>query len=216
MRKTESSSGRAASKALLVAVALLAYPVLIHLSLAFDRPVIIAGVWMLVSVVGTAMAIRNASVLPLLFFGVILVAAVLLWLLGEAVDLMYLPPVLINATLLAVFARTLLPGATPLVSRVASLWRGELDDAVAGYTRRVTIAWVVFFAAMTIESIALAMLAPIHVWSLFTNLLNYLMVLLFFAVEYLLRFYFLPNHEHLGLRDFCRLLLSIDLRRLAG
>ena len=216
MRKTESSSGRPGLRALLIGVALLSYPALIHLSLAFDRPVIIAGAWLIASIVGMVVAIRNASVFPLLFFGVIVAAAIVLWHRGEAVDLVYLPPVLINATLLMVFARTLLPGATPLVSRVASLWRGALDDEVARYTRRVTIAWVVFFAAMTLESIALALLAPFHVWSLFTNLLNYLMVLLFFAVEYQLRFYFLPKHEHLGLRDFCRLLLSIDFRRLAN
>lgn len=215
MRKTESSSERPGLKIFLIAIALLVYPALIHLSIAIDRPVIIACVWIAISILGTAMAIRKASIFPLLFFGVILAAAIGFWNRGEAVDLMYLPPVLINATLLMVFARTLLPGATPLVARVASLWRGTLDDAVASYTRWVTIAWVVFFAAMTIESAALALFAPVHVWSLFTNCLNYFMVLLFFVVEYLLRFQCLPNHEHLGFRDFCRLVLSTDLRRLA-
>jgi len=161
------------------------------------------------------MAIRKASVFPMLFFGVILVLAIGLWSGGKQVNVMYLPPVLINATLLMVFARTLLPGETPLVSRVASLWRGALDDAVARYTRRVTIAWVVFFAVMVAESIVLALFAPVYIWSLFTNFLNYLSVLFFFIVEYRLRFQFLPNHEHLEFRDFCRLLLSVDLRRIA-
>ena len=48
-----------------------------------------------------------------------------------------------------------------------------------------------------------------------TNCLNYLLVLLFFVIEYQLRFYFLPAHEHLSFADFCRLLISMDLRRLA-
>ena len=112
-------------------------------------------------------------------------------------------------------ARTLLPGATPLVARVAAIWRGDLDTQVARYTRRVTVAWAIFFAIMAIESAILALFAPTHIWSLFTNCINYLLVLLFFVVEYQLRFHFLPRHEHLSFADFCRLLVSIDLRRLA-
>lgn len=216
MRKIESSSKRAGLKILLIAAVLLAYPALIHLSLAFDRPVIIAGIWLVISILGLAMAIQKASVLATLFFGIILVASIGLWSRGRELDLMFLPPVLINATLLMIFAKTLLPGETPLVSRVASLWRGTLDDAVGRYTRWVTIAWVVFFAIMMVESIVLALYAPVHVWSLFANLLNYLFVVLFFVVEYRLRFYFLPDHEHLSFRDFSRLLMTIDLRRLAG
>ena len=194
---------------------LLAYPALIHLSLALDRPVVIAGMWLVISSIGAGIAIRRSSALALVFFGVILLAAIALWIRGRELDLMYLPPVLMNATLLMVFARTLLPGEIPLVSRVASLWRGTLDDEVARYTRWVTFAWVIFFAVMVLESILLALFAPLHIWSLFTNFLNYLFVLVFFVVEYQLRFYFLPNHEHLGIRDFCRLLISVDMRRLA-
>ena len=73
---------------------------------------------------------------------------------------MYLPPVLVNLALMALFGKTLLSGATPLVSRVASLWRGTLDPVVSRYTRRVTIAWTVFFALMALESIGLALFAP--------------------------------------------------------
>lgn len=215
MRKIESSSKRTRLKGFLIAIVLLAYPALIHLSLALDRPVVIAGMWLVISIVGTGIAIRRASTLALLFFGVILIAAIGLWTQGRELDLMYLPPVLMNATLLMIFARTLLPGEIPLVSRVASLWRGTLDDEVARYTRWVTIAWVIFFAAMVLESILLAIFAPLHIWSLFTNLLNYLLVLIFFLVEYQLRFYFLPDHEHLDIGDFCRLLISVDMTRLA-
>lgn len=214
MRKTESSRGGTRLKIFLIAIALVSYPVLIHLSLAFNRPLAIAYTWLVICVLGMAMAIRDASAPPLLFFGLILLAAIGLWIWGEEVNLMYLPPVLINAALLLVFAKTLLPGEIPLVSRVASAWRGTLDDAVARYTRRVTYAWVAFFAIMMVESIALALFAPVYIWSLFTNFLNYLIVFILFVVEYRLRFVFLPNHEHLGFREFCRLLLSIDFRRL--
>jgi uncharacterized membrane protein len=215
LRKTEPSSERTRLKIALVLIALLAYPALIHLSLAFDRPLVIAGTWLVISAVGMTAAILRRSASMVLLFGALLTAGIGLWWLGQAVDLMYLPPVLINVALLVLFGRTLLPGATPIVARVAALWRGTLDETVARYTRRVTEAWTIFFAIMAVESIALALFAPLYVWSLFTNCLNYLLVLLFFIVEYQLRFYFLPDHEHLSFRAFCRLLITTDLHGLA-
>lgn len=215
MRKIESSDERTKLKIVLILIALLAYPALIHLSLAFGRPLLIAGTWLLISVVGMAVAIYKRNDSLTLLFGILLTAGIGLWWWGEAMGLMYLPPVLINVALLILFGRTLLPGVVPLVSRVAALWRGTLDSEVARYTRRVTVAWTLFFAIMALESMALALFAPLNVWSLFTNLVNYLLVLLFVVVEYQLRFYFLPNHEHLSFREFCRLLVTADLRSLA-
>lgn len=215
MRKIESSNERTKLKIALILTALLAYPSLIHLSLAYDRPLFIAAAWLVISVLGLLVAIRRGSTSPALLFGALLIAGIGLWRWGEAVDLMYVPPVLINVALLILFGRTLLPGTTPLIARMAMLWRGDLDAEVARYTRRVTAAWAVFFAVMALESIALALFAPLHVWSLFTNCLNYLLVLFFFVVEYQLRFYFLPAHEHLSFRDFCRLLVNTDLHGLA-
>ncbi len=194
---------------------MLAYPAFIHLSFAFDRPLLVTGMWLAVAAVGLAVAVRRGSASLSLLFGALLTAGIALWWWGEAVDLMYLPPVLINTALMILFGRTLLPGATPLVARVASLWRGPLDLAVALYTRRVTISWTIFFALMLLESITLALFAPLHIWSLFTNFLNYVFVLLFFVIEYRLRLYCLPSHAHLSFRAFCRLLASTDLRTLA-
>ncbi len=215
MRKTESNNGRSRLKTYLLLTALPGYPALIHFSFAFDRPLIVAGLWLAVAVVGLLVAVRRANVPSSLFFGALLSAGIVLWWWGKAVDFMYLPPVLVNLALMVLFGKTLLSGATPLVSRVASLWRGALDPVVALYTRRVTMAWTVFFALMALESIGLALFAPVHIWSLFTNFLNYVFVLLFFVIEYQLRFVCLPEHKHLSFRAFCRLMISTDLRTLA-
>lgn len=215
MRKTESNNGRSRLKTYLLLTALPGYPALIHFSFAFDRPLIVAGLWLAVAVVGLLVAVRRANVPSSLFFGALLSAGIVLWWWGKAVDFMYLPPVLVNLALMVLFGKTLLSGATPLVSRVASLWRGALDPVVALYTRRVTIAWTIFFALMALESIGLALFAPVHIWSLFTNFLNYVFVLLFFVIEYQLRFVCLPEHKHLSFRAFCRLMISTDLRTLA-
>ena len=215
LRKTESSNGRSKLKTFLLLTALAAYPAFIHFSFTQGRPLLVAGMWIAVTAVGLAVAVRRASMPSSLLFGALLSAGIALWWWGKAVDLMYLPPVLVNLALMALFGKTLLSGATPLVGRVASLWHGPLDPVVSRYARRVTIAWTVFFALMALESIGLALFAPLHVWSLFTNLLNYVFVLLFFVIEYQLRQFCLPSHEHLSFRAFCHLLASTDLRTLA-
>lgn len=215
MRKTASSSRRSKLKIVLILLAFSAYPAFIHLSFAFDRPQLVTAIWLVVSMAGLAVTIRRGPGALSLMFGIVLAAGIVLWRWGSAIDLIYVPPVLINIALLSLFGRTLLPGAIPLVSRIASLWRGPLDQMVAMYTRRVTIAWSIFFALMVVESIMLALFAPLPVWSLFTNFLNYVLILLFFLIEYQMRLYCLPNHEHLSFRDFCHLLLSTDLRSLS-
>ncbi len=215
MRKIASNSGHSKIKIFLILVTLSAYPIFIHLSFAFDRPMLVSGMWLIAAAVGLAVGLLRGRVFPSLLFGALLIAGIALWWWGDAIALMFVPPVLINLTMMVLFWRTLLPGAMPLVGRVAALWRGTLDPAVARYTRRVTIAWTVFFGLTAVESIALALFAPLHVWSLFTNCLNYIFVLVFFVIEYRLRLFCLPEHEHLSFRAFCRLLTSTDLRTLA-
>src|SRR5262245_43908606 len=74
--------------------------------------------------------------------------------------------------LLCMFARTLQRGREPLVTVIARRVRGGLPPEIAGYTRRVTQAWCVFFAGMAMASAALFLFAPLPVWSFFANLLN--------------------------------------------
>jgi uncharacterized membrane protein len=198
LRKTASSSGHSKIKIFLILVALSAYPVFIHLSFAFDRPMLVSGMWLIAAALGLAVGLFRGSVFPSLLFGGLLAAGIALWWWGDAMALMYVPPVLINLAMMVLFWRTLRPGAMPVVGRVAALWRGTLDPAVALYTRRVTIAWTVFFGLVAVESIALAVFAPLHIF-----------------IEYRLRLFCLPEHEHLSFRAFCRLLTSTDLRTLA-
>ena len=126
MRKTESNNGRSKLKIYLLLTALPAYPALIHLSYALDRPLLVAGRWLAVTAVGLAVAVRRGSVPSSLFIGALLSVGIALWWWGRALGFMYLPPVLVNLAMMVLFGKTLLYGATPLVSRVASLWRGSL------------------------------------------------------------------------------------------
>jgi uncharacterized membrane protein len=111
--------------------------------------------------------------------------------------LLYAPPVVINLALCAFFARTLRSGCEPLVSRFARIERGgQLAPDLARYTRNLTRAWTVFFVLMAAISATLAVTGPLAAWSLFTNFVNYLLVVSFIILEYIYRRIRYRHHPH--------------------
>ena len=124
--------------------------------------------------------------------------ALALWVAGRSPGLLlYTPPLAINIGLCALFARTLRPGSEALLSRFARIHRGgELALDLARYTRKLTAAWAVFFLVMALISATLAVTGPLAAWSLFSNLLNYLLVVLFFVLEYVYRRVRYRHHPH--------------------
>lgn len=164
-----------------------AYPLLAHLATLVhsDR---LAGLALTVFVaVPLLPALRRRAAWAWL---VLLSAAALLYLGaigGVARYFMYLPPVLIPAAVCAVFARTLRPGATPLVTQIAAQIRGPLPPELLAYTRAVTCFWVALLAALALSSLLLALFATPELWSLVSNLLLYVLLATVFLLEYLYR-----------------------------
>jgi uncharacterized membrane protein len=106
-------------------------------------------------------------------------------------------PVVLNLSLAALFGRTLFGGREPMIGRFARLERGgELPPDLARYTRGLTAAWTVFFVAMAATSLGLAFWGTLLAWSLFTNVVNYLLVAVFFVAEYLYRRVRYRHHRH--------------------
>lgn len=93
----------------------------------------------------------------------------------------------IYASLLGGFAFTLRPGHAPLITAMARRMHGPLSAEMLAYTRKVTIAWAVFFASQLAISIGLFCAAPLVVWSFFVNILDIPMVAIMFAGEYAVR-----------------------------
>ena len=136
------------------------------------------------------------------------------WKSDSLLNLFYLPPVLINCFLLTLFGATLLPGATPLITQFSEILKGDLDQKALNYTRRVTQAWVVFFFFMTVETLLLAVYAPPYVWSLFTNFINYLLLALFFLLEFYLRKHLFREVDQPGFFGFLKSLVQVDPRSI--
>jgi uncharacterized membrane protein len=105
-----------------------------------------------------------------------------------AVSLLYpLPSILVYGGLLWIFARTLAPGREALVTRLARHVHGTLPEDITAYTRQVTWAWCVFFAAMGLISVLLFAFSPLAAWSLFVNVLGLPLICAMFVGEYIYR-----------------------------
>lgn len=89
--------------------------------------------------------------------------------------------------LLWCFGRTLAPGTEPMVTRFARRVHGGLPPDMEMFTRSLTIAWCLFFAAQLIVSAMLFKFAPLEVWSGFVNLLNLPLLGLMFAGQWIYR-----------------------------
>lgn len=94
------------------------------------------------------------------------------------------------------FGRSLVAERVPLCTRWATLVHGPLAPAMARYTQGVTLAWTLFFALMTTTLIALFLIAPLPIWSVFANFFCFPLVVVMFVGEYLVRGRALPDMQH--------------------
>jgi len=166
---------------------LLIYPVVSHTAIVIGQPLwsavyllALIGFFLVKELLGRKY--KTAFVLMILFAaGAGLVTGDQLFL------FMYLPPVVISMALLLLFGRTLKVDKVPIITRYAELIDGELSEEMACYTYRVTQAWTIFFFILLIECIGLAVFAPTEIWSLFTNVINYVAIATMFYAEYIYR-----------------------------
>lgn len=112
--------------------------------------------------------------------------------------------------LLAVFARSLLPGREPLITRFARQIHGGLPVYLVSYTRHVTKAWCVFFAGMLIVSALLHHFASLSAWLLFINVLNLPLLIAMFVAEYIFRIVRYPDFTHSSIFKGAQLISRLD------
>lgn len=195
---------------------LLSYPAVVHFALVLDQVFVASAVLLVVSTCCIVAALANAFGTRgsrngvLLIFGGIAVLS-LLNLTSNTRYGFYFPPVIFNLVMLAIFANTLLPGREPLITMLHRQAVNKIiDSTIAAYTRRLTWIWACLFAAMALESVVLAIIAPLSVWSLFTNFLNYVFVVALLVGEYFYRIVRYRNHTHPPLVQFLLNLARAD------
>ncbi len=185
-----AAGGRNRGLQLIGLFATISYPVSLHLLIINGQTT--AAVWVLLAASGIyfLLAMRGRRSLPARLAGAgVLLAAIISLLLDHAAAL-FLPPILMSGALLQVFGHSLLPGQEPLIGRFARQLEGVKDARSLYYARGLTWFWTLVSAAILIQSVLLALLAPLEIWSLFTNFLNYVIIAVLFLLEYMYRLLF--------------------------
>jgi uncharacterized membrane protein len=166
------------------------YPFLVYLTLGRLPPGILALI--LLAVYGArfmvlrrrAANLASPPIAAWTFFG-LATFAIVVFATGSSATLLYYP-VVVNAMLFAVFGYSVLHPPT-VIERIARLREPELPASGVAYTRRVTIAWLVFFAGNGAVALATALAGDVAVWSLYNGLVAYLLIAAMFAGEFVIR-----------------------------
>jgi uncharacterized membrane protein len=177
-------------------VLLVLYPFAAYFSLRSFRPGWLAALLIVASIVRISAARASGSPLSaqLLLVPVGGIALALWSLLRATPDAMLYYPVLVNAALLAIFAFSVLYPPT-VVERIARIKDGPLTPAAVRYTRRVTIAWLVFFVCNGGIALYTALLASLDTWALYNGFIAYLLIGAMFGGEWLIRARVLAAHR---------------------
>lgn len=188
---------------LLTLLAVVAYPFVVHISVLqgdLASPAIYLSILLfgfaLVNIVHKHLIM---AVTALIIFGIILTLIIM----RKESWVIYSVPVVIQLSLAYAFGHTLFHGRVALVTQIATKMRGqELDARAIDYTRVVTWIWTVLFIGIAIECVLLSNFASHKTWSLFANLLNYLIIIAMFVVEYIVRIKYLHHLKHDNFRQF--------------
>lgn len=119
--------------------------------------------------------------------------------------LYYVQHIGIYCLLASFFGRSLNGPGESLVTKMARrVHGGVLSPAQAVYTRKVTVAWSLFFVAMALVSTVLFFAAPLTVWSTFANLLGGPLIGAMFVCELVVRRIALPNEARSSIAEMAR------------
>jgi uncharacterized membrane protein len=111
------------------------------------------------------------------------------------------------------FGRSLRQGSVPLCTEIADKVHGPLSALELRYTRKVTLAWVIFFLLNLAATFLLFEFAPLRVWSMFVNFCSLPLILLMFAAEYAVRRRVLPQVQGSGLVAALRVYFADSLQK---
>lgn len=202
---------------LVIAVLVIGYPLLAYYtSKATDNPSLGAVVAISpLALIALVLAWRSPRRFSLLC--ALLLAGAALWLgwpvLEQHFGLVYwLQHAGLQLILFITFARTLIAGRKPLCTRFAEAVHAPLTPQHEHYSRQVTLAWALFFAAMVLVSSGLFFLTPLSVWSFFANFMTLPLVAVMFVAEYWVRRSVLSHTQHMRLMDAVRAFRNTSAR----
>lgn len=181
-----------------IATLIVSYLMLVHYANLSMQGGVLAALLAVAPVFGLALALSWNSSTRLTGCALLAVSCIASWALWSPIRqhsgfIFWVQDVGLQLVLFVTFARSLRAGHKPLCVYFAEMLHGPLPPRQERYARRVTVAWVMFFAMMAIATTLLFFLAPLAVWSFFANFLVLPLTALMFIAEYLVRRRLLPD-----------------------
>lgn len=205
-----------------VAIVLVAYLVVLALALLSGRVWLEDVAALLLATLLLWPALRRRSIVAGALWLAIALAITALLSTGRGTIALDFTPVMVNAALCNLFARTLAHGHEPLIARIIGVLEGPSRLAlprVADYARKLTFAWALLLGAQAVLLTVLILCAvpdglltalgakpPIEVggslWRWYLHLGSYATVLAFLVIEYAYRRWHLRHIPHASLPTF--------------
>lgn len=190
------------------------YPLVAFISLSLRQPLFVISYLLLIFfIVGIDKCLNKHWFMAAALFSII--ASILYFIQQAYIQyLLFLPPILILFSLFILFSQSLTAGKTPLISLYAKLLGDKLEERHLRYNRSLTILWSMFFFVMTTSSILLALFSSIENWSLFTHVISYLLIGIFFIVEFMYRKHHFAGEIEGGFFQFISKIIKIRPTKL--
>ena len=200
-----------------IAAVVIGYPLLAHYTNESAHDGNLGALVAVAPVVLIALVLAWRSPRRFVMLGVLALSCIGLWAGWQALEnhfglVYWLQNMGMLLVLFITFGRTLIAGRQPLCTRFAQAVHAVVTPQHKIYTRQVTIAWTLFFAAMALASTLLFFLAPLATWSVFANFLTLPLVALMFVGEYAVRRCVLPEMRHMRLLDAVRAFRNAEPR----
>lgn len=228
-RAGASLKGVRAGAAILTTVLGFAYPITTHLAIARRSSTLTVAAIVILAALVMIPWLASGRLAAWLLLPVVAAGC---WAISDAhlaLLPLYLPPIVIPASVAWLFARTLLAGQTPLIEQfVRAMDRTEKPDAaVLRYARQLTSVWAALLSSLALINLLLAAFAspkglliafgfepaitlPQEAWSLFANFIAYLIIVVFFVVEYVVRRQRFPQQPYRSFLDFIRRTIAVS------
>ena len=206
----------------------IAYPVVAHLAIANSSlPLTVAAVAVLAGTIIVPGLLHGSKAA---WIALPIVSAGCVWLYRSQLPALplFIAPILVPAFLARLFGQSLMQGRTALIVQFIRAVHRELepDPAVLTYARGLTKVWTVFFIVTGMINFILALIAtpdglllasgvhplftvPREWWSLFANCIGYVLIGVFFVLEYAYRRYRFPKMPYRNMYDFLRQMAAV-------
>lgn len=178
---------------LIIAIAILLYPFVIFFGIQFLS---VQGLSLIILCLFGLRAIfshkNNHSIMPkyaLFTLSGIGIAISLLGMLSLNIIFIKLYPVAMNLAFLSIFIASLFAKENIIYQFAKKTSRQPLPHFVSTYTRKVTIAWCVFFMLNVLVSCYSALFSSLHIWTIYNGLISYILIGAFFICEFVVRIF---------------------------